>query len=96
MSRIAPARGLTATDRLAAVASAVRAASPVVSVAGTSLSALAQRVQDAVSEPPGAMTLHRFWTVPAAQRPLLVVSDGMGVDSLAMLVGLQRLGSTLR
>ena len=92
MSRVAPARGLTAIGRLAAVATAVRAASPVVSVAATPLSALAQRVREAASEPPGAMTLHRFWTLPSAQRPLLVVSDGMGVDSLAMLVGLQRLG----
>ena len=93
MSRVTPARGLTTRGRLASVATAVRAASPAPSsVPATSLSALAQRVLAAVPALAGAMTLHRFWTMPAAQRPLFVVADGMGVDSLAMLVGLQRLG----
>lgn len=95
MSRVAPARGLAAMSRLAAVATAVRAASPApapASVPSTSLSALAQRVLAAAPELAGAMTLQRLWETPATQRPLFVVSDGMGVDSLAMLIGLQRLG----
>lgn len=93
MSPAVPARSVAAMDRLAAVVTAVRAASPApASIPATSLSALARRVLTAVPEPAGAMTLQRFWELPATQRPLFVVSDGMGVDSLAMLIGLQRLG----
>jgi hypothetical protein len=89
MSRAVSARGLDAMGRLAAAATAVRAAVPT---PATSLSALALRVVAAAPELPGAMTLQRLWTMAAPQRPLLVVSDGMGVDSLAMLLGLHRLG----
>jgi hypothetical protein len=39
-----------------------------------------------------AITLQEFLAIPADQRPLFVVSDGMGVDSTAMLVALKRLG----
>ena len=39
----------------------------------------------------GPMTLERFLALPASRRPMFVVSDGMGVDSLAMLIGLWRL-----
>jgi hypothetical protein len=38
------------------------------------------------------MTLARFLEIPAAARPPVMVADGMGVDSTAMLVGLRRLG----
>ncbi len=42
------------------------------------------------SQPP--MTLRRFIALPPWARPLLVVADGMGVDSTGMLEGLHRLG----
>lgn len=38
------------------------------------------------------MTLQDFLALPVRERPLFVVSDGMGVDSTAMLVALKRLG----
>ena len=93
VSAAMPARGMAARDRLTAITRAVQAAASAPPAApAISLSALARRAARAVPESPGAMTLQRFWEMPAAQRPLLVISDGMGVDSLAMLIGLQRLG----
>src|SRR5262249_26460615 len=41
---------------------------------------------------PPAMTLQDFLAIPVNERPLFVVSDGMGVDSTAMLIALKRLG----
>jgi hypothetical protein len=38
------------------------------------------------------MTLERFLTLPADERPMFVVADGLGVDSLANLIGIWRLG----
>jgi hypothetical protein len=38
------------------------------------------------------LTLQQFLTLPPARRPMFVVSDGMGRDSTAMLIGLRRLG----
>jgi hypothetical protein len=87
MSRVPHSGGFAALGRLAAVATAVRAASPA-----TSLSVLSQRVLAAAPELTGAVTLQRFWETPARHRPTFAVSDGMGVDSLAMLVGFYRLG----
>lgn len=41
---------------------------------------------------PAPMTLQRFLAIPAEERPLFAVSDGMGVDSTAMLIAFKRLG----
>lgn len=40
--------------------------------------------------PPKGMTLDLFLTIPQAWRPPMMVADGMGVDSTAVLVGLYR------
>jgi hypothetical protein len=39
----------------------------------------------------GPLTLQQFLALPPAARPMFVVSDGMGRDSTAMLIGLRRL-----
>jgi hypothetical protein len=41
---------------------------------------------------PEPMTLERLLALPGAEWPVLAVADGVGVDSTAMLIGLQRLG----
>jgi hypothetical protein len=46
----------------------------------------------ALAAVPGPMTLQRFVSLPPSQRPLLVVADGMGLDSSGVLEGLRRLG----
>lgn len=55
-----------------------------------SFQALAERLKEPA--PAAPMTLLRFLKIPAQNRPLFVVADGMGVDSSAMLEGLRRLG----
>jgi hypothetical protein len=39
-----------------------------------------------------SMTLEHLLSLPPSERPFFVVSDGMGRDSTAMLIGLRRLG----
>jgi hypothetical protein len=46
----------------------------------------------APAAPTPAMTLELFLTIPPAWRPALMVADGMGVDSTAMLVHLHQRG----
>lgn len=67
--------------------------------AATAAKALAGRQQAmlfgglvAASVPVPPMTLQVLASKPAGERPLFVVSDGMGVDSSGMLEGLRRLG----
>lgn len=45
-----------------------------------------------VGAPASPFTLREFIQLPTEQRPLLAVSDGIGVDSTAMLIALWRLG----
>jgi 3'-phosphoadenosine 5'-phosphosulfate sulfotransferase (PAPS reductase)/FAD synthetase len=63
-------------------------------VAAEALRKLAERAQQ--RSPPAArprpLTLRDVVAKPPPERPLFVVSDGIGVDSTAMLVGLWRLG----
>jgi hypothetical protein len=54
---------------------------------GMLLAGLGQQFAEAVP-----MTLQRFLHMPEQDRPLFVVSDGMGVDSSGVLEGLRRLG----
>ncbi len=44
------------------------------------------------AKPAPWLTLDRYLTIPPAWRPVLMVADGMGVDSTAMLVGLHNRG----
>jgi hypothetical protein len=53
---------------------------------------LALRLRAEEPRPSAPLTLRDFIAMPPEQRPLFVVSDGIGVDSTAMLVGLWRLG----
>ena len=46
----------------------------------------------AVVEAPPPLTLESFLAIPLEERPMFVIADGMGVDSLANMIGLWRLG----
>src|SRR5581483_8824677 len=65
-------------------------------VPSAGLAMSAQRLLGAARSAPVAaadpMTLQRFLSLPVDDRPMFAVADGMGVDSLAMLIGLWRLG----
>lgn len=52
---------------------------------------VSRRLRAEEARPAAPLTLHDFIATPPEQRPLFVVSDGIGVDSTAMLVGLWRL-----
>ena len=56
------------------------------------LAATASRLLNAGASPANPMTLQQLLALPPARRPMFVVSDGMGRDSTAMLIGLRRLG----
>ena len=60
-----------------------------VHLGGPSFAGLVEQLAAAAPPP---MTLRRFVAIPRRLRPLLVVADGMGVDSSGMLEGLRRLG----